>query len=264
MIRLIASDLDGTLLDENGMLPEETFSTIEKLTSMGIVFAAASGRQYGNLLRLFGPVAKHMAFVTENGSFNVVDGHEAGVIAIDDISAREAISDLEALNMNLLVSSKQCCYMLDCNRRFTDDIIYRLRNTVTIIHSWDEITEPITKVSGQIDCGVEQFAPALVEKWGNHLTATISGKEWFDITAAHKGMGILSLMKHMVLKPEEVMAFGDNYNDVTMLNSVGYPFLMEHASLALRKPGIRLCKKVLPTIQTLIDFDGDPVRAFEC
>jgi len=80
---------------------------------------------------------------------------------------------------------------------------------------------------------------------------------------ANKGMGMAMLMKHMNIQPEETMAFGDNFNDESMLDLVGYPFLMEHADIRLRKPGVRLCQKVLPVLETLLEADGDAEKAFE-
>ena len=49
MIRLIFSDMDGTLLDENGRLPEEFGNLYLRLRERGIIFAPASGRQYASL-----------------------------------------------------------------------------------------------------------------------------------------------------------------------------------------------------------------------
>ncbi len=67
MIRLIATDLDGTLLDAEGKLPDGIFDRIRALNARGIRFAAASGRQYGNLKRLFAPIARDMDFICETG-----------------------------------------------------------------------------------------------------------------------------------------------------------------------------------------------------
>lgn len=261
MIRLIASDLDGTLLEPNGRLPEGTFEAIRVLEECGIRFAAASGRQYGNLVRLFATAAERMAFVCENGAFCMVDGQEAGVIALPDQTAREIIADIEALGMNLLISGKHTCYMLDQNRKYTDDIVYRLRNTVTMISSIDEITEPILKISGQIDTGVASLAPDLIEKWGSRLTATVSGRDWFDFTAANKGLGMEKLMKHMGLQKEEVAAFGDNFNDETMLDLVGHPFIMKSAHPDLHKPNYHECSKVVPMLQAIAEAKGDLNKA---
>ena len=58
MIKLVASDLDGTLLLHKAQsLPEEIFSLIRQLEELGIMFVAASGRQYPNMTKLFAPVA---------------------------------------------------------------------------------------------------------------------------------------------------------------------------------------------------------------
>ena len=257
MLRLIATDLDGTLLEKDGKLPEGIFEVIAELQNKGICFAAASGRQYGNLARLFAPVADQMAFICENGAYCVVKGMDAGTIALSSEDAKEVIDDIQKMEMNVLISGKHTCYMFDSNRKYTDDIVYRLRNTVTIISSLKEISEPILKISGQIDCGVADLAPEFIRKWGKRLTATVSGRDWFDFTAANKGMGMQSLMEHMGIQKEEVTAFGDNFNDETMLDCVGHPFIMAHAVEALHKPQYHTCKKVLPVLQALVKTKGD-------
>ena len=261
LIRLIATDLDGTLLEPNGVLPEGTFEAVHALGELGIHFAASSGRQHSNLLRLFRPVAEEMAFVCENGAVNIVGGKEAGIISIPSEMVSDAMNDLASLGMNILISGRHTCYMLDQNRKFTDDIIYRLKNTVTIVEDWEEIQEPILKISGQIDSGVKALAPQLLSKWSSKLTATVSGNEWFDLTLANKGMGMQMLMNHLGVRPEETMAFGDNFNDESMLDCVGYPFLMAHADPALRKSGVRICEKVLGVLEEVVKAKGDPQRA---
>ena len=71
MIKLIASDLDGTLLQGTGEISEEVVMQIKKLSQMGILFVAASGRQYPNLRRLFEPVKDEIAYICENGALVV-------------------------------------------------------------------------------------------------------------------------------------------------------------------------------------------------
>lgn len=256
MIRLVATDLDGTLLEPDGTLPEGIFRAIEQLTDLGVHFAACSGRQLGNLRRLFAPVADRMDFVCENGALCAVGGEVTDVVAIAQADAREAIADILAAGMNLLVSGRHTCYVIDDNRHYTDDIIYRLRNTITVVSSADDITEPMLKISGQTDEPLQPIAERFLQKWTGRLTATVSGNDWFDFTAANKGMGMHCLMKRLGVTPQEAMCFGDNFNDETMLDSVAYPFLMQHAAPALRKPHYRLCPKVLPVLQQLVQNQG--------
>ena len=64
MIKMVASDLDGTLLVNGSQsIPEEIFPLIKKLKDMGILFVAASGRQYANMRNLFAPVKDDMAAI---------------------------------------------------------------------------------------------------------------------------------------------------------------------------------------------------------
>ena len=60
MIKLIASDMDGTLLDQNSEVPPETFELIEELHKRGVHFVASSGRRYDTLRWLFEPVAVYI------------------------------------------------------------------------------------------------------------------------------------------------------------------------------------------------------------
>ncbi|MCI5956274.1 MAG: HAD hydrolase family protein, partial [Clostridiales bacterium] len=69
-------------------------------------------------------------------------------------------------------------------------------------------------------------------------------------------MGMRLLMQKMNVSKEEAAAFGDNFNDETMLDSVGYPFLMSSADPALRKSGYMLCEKELPVLKRIIGGRG--------
>ena len=62
-IRLIAADMDGTLLDQEDQLHEHLWPLIDELSERGIVFCPASGRQYYNLLERFRDVADRVVFM---------------------------------------------------------------------------------------------------------------------------------------------------------------------------------------------------------
>ncbi len=73
-IKLIASDMDGTLLDGDGLVPPETFDLIIALRERGVRFVASSGRRYDRLCEFFGPVRDRMDFVASNGAQVFADG----------------------------------------------------------------------------------------------------------------------------------------------------------------------------------------------
>lgn len=65
------------------------------------------------------------------------------------------------------------------------------------------------------------------------MTAAVSGAAWIDFTVADKGMAIEAVARRLGIGKDEMMAFGDNFNDVEMLEAVGRPCLMETADPAL-------------------------------
>ena len=66
MIKLIASDIDGTLLTNHGQIvPDRTADLIRRLIDKGIYFTAASGRQYSNLRRMFDPISENICYAAE-------------------------------------------------------------------------------------------------------------------------------------------------------------------------------------------------------
>lgn len=84
MIKLIACDIDGTLLHGGEKtISADFFVEARRLMDKGIVMCAASGRQYTSLRNLFAPIADDMAFLCENGSIVYRGGKILGKTVID-------------------------------------------------------------------------------------------------------------------------------------------------------------------------------------
>lgn len=80
-IRLIAADMDGTLLDSRKQLPEGLFPLVRALHERGVRFAPASGRQFYTLYEQFGEIADELMYISENGAM-ICDGAELSLIHI--------------------------------------------------------------------------------------------------------------------------------------------------------------------------------------
>ena len=68
MVRLVAADMDGTLLDSRKRLSPEFMPMLEKLKANGVHFVVSSGRQYYNLLNHFEDLRDRIVFLSENGA----------------------------------------------------------------------------------------------------------------------------------------------------------------------------------------------------
>lgn len=253
MIRLVACDLDGTLLDRDGRLPPGTFRTIERLREKGVAFAAASGRQWGNLQRMFFPVREQIAFLCENGAFIDADGQKESRAFPRDM-AQAVMRDILDSGMELLVSVPETSYVLSsAARSYTDDIFYRLRNTVTVIDDPYPLADGVIKLSGFRAQGMEALAPPLQKKWGALMHVDTAGREWLDFTLVNKGDGIRALSRLLEIPLSDVAAFGDQYNDESMLDAVGHPFLMDTAPEGLKGKGYTPCHNVLDTLDAWLE-----------
>ena len=79
-IKLIAADMDGTLLSSRKQLPKGFFPLVRTLKKIGVRFAPASGRQYYNLYEQFGEIADELMYISENGGM-VCDGAKSSCAA---------------------------------------------------------------------------------------------------------------------------------------------------------------------------------------
>ena len=98
----------------------------------------------------------------------------------------------------------------------------------------------------------ERFAPPLQEKWGRQVHVDIAGSPWLDFTLANKGSGIRALCRLTGIPLSDAAAFGDHFNDVSMLETVGHPYLMETAPAPLKQMGFTPCRRVLDTMDEIL------------
>ena len=149
MIKLVASDLDGTLLLHKAQsLPEEIFSLIRQLEELGIMFVAASGRQYPNMTKLFAPVASEISYISENGALAVDHGEVLYQDSFDRKLAGEIISAiLEKKDAEFTCSAKDYHYLMPKTKRFHDHMLYEVKNECRFVNSMEEMTAPIMKLA---------------------------------------------------------------------------------------------------------------------
>lgn len=232
MIKLIASDMDGTLLDENGNLPKDFFEVVASMKSKNILFAAASGRQYYTLARDFNSIKSDMIFIAENGTFVIHENKELFSCTIDKTLVEELITFGRTLkDVQLVLCGKKSAYIENATPEFKKEVDkYYARNA---------FVEDLTKVEDDIlkftifdfqrpeNNSNKYFYPVFKSR----LKLTISGEHWLDITHsnANKGEAIKYIQKKLNILPKETMAFGDYFNDVEMLQNAYHSYAMANA-----------------------------------
>lgn len=234
MIKLIASDLDGTLLQNGSQaLTSRAIPLICRLAQKGIIFTAASGRQYPNLVRLFGDAAKDMAFICENGAFVIYRDEVIAKAVMEPVSTRELIQDiLDRDGCEVLISGERTSYVLPKTDSFLYHIQNVVKNNVRVITDVSDIPEDIIKVSVYEPAGImEHSASYFISRWQDTVKCTVSGFGWLDFVRSdvNKGTALAALLSHLSIRADEAAAFGDNYNDLEMLSLVKYGYVMDNA-----------------------------------
>ena len=241
MIKLVASDLDGTLLQGGAQeLTSKSLELIHELTKKGIRFVASSGRQYYNELRLFDSIKDEISYIAENGSLCIHEGKVISRTTIADDLARRIVTELKAQDaFEILISREDGCYIEDNDPAFVDLIFNVMKNKAYVVDDLAELEGPIIKIAiCNMNDGahiVDKYLHHLQEKFRGEIKVVTSGNVWIDFIApgCNKGTALSALLDVLKIRPEECMAFGDQYNDVEMLQLAGTSYAMSNAA-----PGI--------------------------
>ncbi len=262
MIKLIASDLDGTLL-QNGpeALDPEIFELILKLKEKGILFVAASGRQYPSMKRLFAPIWRDIVFVGENGALILYRDVILGRQTVPREMGQEIIREIQAHGHQAVVSCEDASYIAAGNPAFRDYLTQSLGNSMAVVDDLCSVDGEYLKISAYIPQknALEEVAHYQA-KWGKELHVAVAGNAWVDHTTASKGDALEKLKARLKLDRGEMMAFGDNFNDETMLLAVEHSYAMAGAHENIKKISAHVCTRVEDVLKNLLLTPEDNIQ----
>lgn len=234
MIKLIASDLDGTLLLNGAQeLNPEIYDLILKLKEQGIQFAAASGRQITSLRNLFQPVADEISYIGENGAVCI---HRDELISTSEINRELGLRIIGAVKnrpgCKQIISCLNTCYMESGDDEFLYHIRHVVHNDTTVVDNFEEIQEPFLKIAFFDSVDPDASAEYFQKLFKGEIKVVTSGNSWVDFVPLHsnKGTALKTLIEKLGISPADVVAFGDQQNDIEMLTLAGKSYAMEGAA----------------------------------
>ena len=259
-IKLIACDLDGTLLLNGAQtLRETTCDLIKALYDRGILFIAASGRQYTNLQRLFEPVKDKIGYLCENGCIGFYQGKRLFKERLDRTLGQEIMKTImDTEGAEVLLSGEMVSYLQPNDPRFVSHMRDVVRNDVVVVPDILETQEEYMKISVYEENGIKH--KELWEKrFGSRCTVVTGGNDWLDIMPLHinKATGLRQILSYLSISPEDCMAIGDNDNDREMLELVGVPAAVKSAKPEIRAITCIETETVEELFQRLIEEQPD-------
>lgn len=239
MIKLVASDIDGTLLPEGtAQINPEIFKVIEELKKRDILFAAASGRHYISMSKLFEPVKNDIIFITENGAYVSCRGYTMLEQIIDWQYVCQWVREARRIpGASFTLDTKEGFYTESSDPEFLDLVRNGYRSDITVVEDALAKELRINKMAIYRKENIGEVAQMMIPRWEDRLHCVVSGDIWVDFMnqETNKGNAIRSIQKILKISPDETMVFGDNHNDLEMIKSATESYAVGNAADAVKK-----------------------------
>ena len=250
MIKLIATDMDGTLLTSDKRMPGEFLCVVRALKAQGTSFVIASGRQHATLRRDLADLQGDVLFIAENGAVIAEDDKQLHIDPLPENAIEDILLAAKDLCGVHAVGCRAGCALVsaDAPADFIKSVKMYYEST-QVVPDLIAASRGLTDVCKVAFCSMGNAAtnalPPLERALGDRHAVILSGQDWVDIMkkGVHKGSAMRILQRMRGVSPEECMAFGDYLNDYVLLDSVSESYAMENALPELK----RIAKHIAPS-----------------
>lgn len=256
MIKLIASDMDGTLLNNNHDIDKETVEAIRKAEEAGIIFAISTGREYESVKPILDKHNIKAQCILSNGAeYRDEEGNILDKVNINEESAKRVIDILEKNNLSARIFTNKGVFTTSTREEALKEVMYRTMslNPGLTEDEAREISENlgffiglqyIEDINKFFEEGIEirkfvafnkdidlidKMKKVISEIEGLSISSSfIDNIEITDINA-QKGIILEQVAVKMGIDREEVMILGDSFNDYSMFEIFEETVAMENA-----------------------------------
>jgi cof-like hydrolase len=248
MIQMIATDMDGTLMNERGEIDRERLSAIlDQLDQRGIPFVIATGNGYSRMAHVLGELKDRVTLVLANGARILEKGELIRECSWPEEMVQEVLLHLEGReqDLHLVVSSLSGGYAKKgtefplLEQLMTPELAAAFYKRMQFVDDLvQEHGERVLKLSVVTEAeSVASFVQEIRDEFGGRLLPAASGYGAIDILQpeVNKATAIQFLEERWGVDGGHLMAFGDSQNDVEMLELAIYSYAMENADEHARK-----------------------------
>lgn len=232
MIKMIVSDMDGTLLNSNKQLPNDFTEVYELIKQAGIQFVVASGRQYYTLVDEFAHLDHDIAFVAENGGYIGWNGQTKVMQPFKMDEIKELITMARELGANIVLCGKEAAYVENTSSDAFKKELAKYYAKHQLVDDLLSVDDHLLKIAINDFSNLDsKVYPPLKARFGDCFQISASSPIWLDVMPKgnNKGKALQFLQTELGILPDETMAFGDYLNDYEMLQAVGHSYAMANA-----------------------------------
>lgn len=230
-IKLVLSDVDGTLVTKDKVLTERSIQAVHELGDAGIIFALTSARPPQGLamfikpLNITTPLSAFNGGLITNTTFDVLQER-----AIDDSLTGPIVELLQSHQMSVWVYQGADWYVLDDTGPHVEHEAKTCECEPMVITNFSGVETGVTKIVGVNDDAATSAAAsaAMQETFGDHVLATRSQSYFLDVThsEASKGTVVKYLSDLYDIPTSAIATIGDMHNDLSMFAVSGLSIAM--------------------------------------
>ncbi|WP_440135629.1 HAD family hydrolase [Chitinophaga sancti] len=235
MIKLVVTDLDGTLLNDQHQVPERFWDIATRLLKKGVKLGIATGRPHFSITENFKPLMGHVYAISDNGSFIMYDKREIMSKPLPHEEIAALVKTSRAIENTFPVLCGKDCWYLESEAQVLLDRVLVFQKNIKIVEDLTRLNDPVLKMSVLDLAGAEQHAYPHYQSFADRLKVTLGGAFWVDVTRrdANKGEALKVIQEVNQITADETLAFGDYLNDYEMMKHAKYSYAMKNAHPAI-------------------------------
>jgi Cof subfamily protein (haloacid dehalogenase superfamily) len=262
-IRLVVTDMDGTLLDDDREIHDEFWPLADELFRRGILFAPASGRYYHSLRQKFDAIADEVVFIASNGAHVVFRGEDLHADLLPRDLAQGVIDRVRTVEgATPVLCGRRGAYIDDDDDAFLAWIGPHYPS-LFVVEDLRGVVDDVLSVGIFDRKSAEENSLRALDGLESDVRFMATDPHWVDVVSptADKGGAVRRLQDRFGITPEQTMVFGDYLNDLTMMPTGTYSFAMANAhplvkELASWTAPTNSANGVVRTIRTMIGLTG--------
>ena len=246
MIKLVASDLDGTIIGRDNTIFENNFKAINDINNKNIDFVICTGKTYPIIKGMCNKFnASYGIFGNGNQIINLKTGEEIYKKLLSNSEINSCIDVARAHNLHIhiytdneIISEKELKFMDLRNYKLQQDKYYDTSLNITVVDDikqyllFNKVNVCQLVISSESDLSVakneilkkEDICVTTIKKYGEYKDKVIDKEyEYLDITPKNinKDNALKILRNYLNIENDEIMAIGDNLNDLDMIKNSG-------------------------------------------
>ncbi len=244
-IRLLLSDVDGTLVTSDKVLTDRSVQAVAALRDAGIGFAITSGRPPRGMEMLLEPLAVETPVAAFNGGMFVdTSMRPLAERAVPPAVVPQVVELFASRGLDTWLYQGADWLVPDADGAHVAREAWTVQFQPRVVASFDGIVDDVVKISGVSDDHdlVARVEAEAREQFGDHVSAARSQPYYLDVTHpdANKGGVVDYLSQHLGIPAAQVATIGDMPNDVLMFACSGLSIAMGNASPDVQRTARRV------------------------